>query len=239
LEIKGKTSKQSRKTLAGQIKNQANVADAYLLAIQGRKFSEIEDLLDFFYTTHDELERRKIEKETHSQKFWRQVPKQAINAISNTFKEKSKRSSNLFRSATGSSKDLKNENNKTVLDILGIVLFAIKTKDSATIFEIGKAIEFFKTPVKSADPYRKKILFAKFILDSANLKMTIGALASALKLPKQSSLDGFSQLRRICRDLKFPLKASRKIGDFAGLQSLNSFSRKDIKSHRWQQCRCV
>jgi len=197
--------------LAGQIKNQSDIADACLLALQGRKFSEIEGLLDLFYTTFTELELRKTGKQTRGQRFWGRMPKQFVNAVSKSLKQKSSGAANLFRLSTGDTKDLQNENNKIACLILEIVLSAIKTKDSAPIFEIGKAIELFKAPQSVADPLRKNVLFFKFLLDSANLKMQIGELAAILKLPKESSLDGFSQLRRICRDLKFPLETSRQI----------------------------
>jgi hypothetical protein len=132
--------------LAGQIKTQSDIAAAYLLALQGRKFSEIECLLDLFYTVFDELEIRKTGKQTRGQKFWARMPKQFIGAASNSLKEKSVASANLFRLSTGSSNDLQKENNKTARLILDIVLLAIKTKDPATIFEIAKAVELFKVP---------------------------------------------------------------------------------------------
>jgi hypothetical protein len=112
------------------------------------------------------------------------------------------------------------------VELCKILLGAIDKRKSGVLFEFAKAVESLKT-VQTIDRYRPGILTWKWLLDKQGEKLTIQELTQILcwrgmKSEKKSekihrqisgvvkSDDGFSQLRRLCRELDFPLKPSRR-----------------------------
>jgi hypothetical protein len=91
-------------------------------------------------------------------------------------------------------------------------LTALQKKDSKKLFEIAEAVEFVKTftPVK-ADKWRECILEFKLLLDRQGKTCPIRNLASILNWPESDSDNGFSQLRKICKELNFPLAETSQI----------------------------
>gem|GEM_PF-2991061 len=96
--------------------------------------------------------------------------------------------------------------------IARIIIDAISTKDSEKIFEVAEAVEFLRTFKPAGDSVRSKILFNKIFLQETNQKWTIGQLAKIIDWPKDDRSHGFPQLRRLCKELEFPLAPSRQIG---------------------------
>jgi hypothetical protein len=90
-----------------------------------------------------------------------------------------------------------------------IFLDAIDAQDSKKIFEIGRAIDSHKAGC-SGDRNRAAILTWKWLLDARGEKMTIRELAQIIGWRDMKSADGFSQLRRLCRELKFPIAPSKR-----------------------------
>lgn len=104
---------------------------------------------------------------------------------------------------------------------------AVDAGDSAKIHELAEAVAFFKTRkpharlgdqhLNAEDPERAALLALKSCLGSE--KMTIREVAEWLAITmKRTALsksetpeDGFSALRRKCRELRFPLATKRKI----------------------------
>lgn len=92
-----------------------------------------------------------------------------------------------------------------------IFIAAIDARDSEKIYEIGRAIDRLKAIKDAADRYRSEILNLKRVLDISRSSLTIRQVAKAINWPHEGNPDGFSQLRRLCFDLKFPLARSRQI----------------------------
>ena len=97
------------------------------------------------------------------------------------------------------------------VDLRRIFMEAVDARDSKTIFEIGNAVAFLKTFNESGDRYRSGILFLKMALDKQSLKWPIRQLAHVIGWPDMSGMDGFKNLRVMCKELKFPLAPSRQI----------------------------
>ncbi len=96
------------------------------------------------------------------------------------------------------------------MNLSEMLLSAIDNMDSKTFFDFGRAIEFLKTG-RIADPLRHTLLTTKLALDKSGRTMTIREVAELVDWPDMQSVDGFSQLRRVCRELNFPLARSRQI----------------------------
>jgi hypothetical protein len=94
------------------------------------------------------------------------------------------------------------------MELCQILMDAIDAEDSEKFFEFAKAVKFRKTATR-IDRYRPGILTWKWILDKQD-GMTIRELAQFLCWHDMKSDDGFSQLRRLCRELNFPLKPSKR-----------------------------
>jgi hypothetical protein len=91
-----------------------------------------------------------------------------------------------------------------------VFLDAIDAQDSKKIFEIGRAIDSHKAG-HSSDRNRAAILTWKCLLDGRGEKMTIRELAQIIGWHDMKSADGFSQLRKLCVELNFPIAPSRRI----------------------------
>jgi len=106
--------------------------------------------------------------------------------------------------------------------IAGIFIDAVNRHDGERIMQLAKAVWFFKDKrepnMNLADRERTILLFLKTILGHSGEKMTIRQVAQFMSIDdfsdgKQLKIppDGFSALRRKCRELNIPLKPSRKI----------------------------
>lgn len=96
-------------------------------------------------------------------------------------------------------------------ELCQILLDAIDARDSKKIFEIAKGVEFLKHFAESGDRFRSSLLHWKQILDARGEKWPIRVVAKTIDWPDMKSQDGFSQLRRLCKEINFPLAPSRQI----------------------------
>lgn len=105
--------------------------------------------------------------------------------------------------------------------IIGIFLEAINNHDGKAVMELAQAVWFFKDkrlPKRiPADRERSTMIALKSILDGAGEKISIRTLAEFLAVEAKAagkkfevSEDGFSALRRKCKEMNFPLAESRK-----------------------------
>ncbi len=81
---------------------------------------------------------------------------------------------------------------------------SIHNLDSKWLFEVAQAVENLKKN-HLADPQRAHILTIKRMLDLDNEQWTFRELADFLVW----RYEDYPRLRRVCRELKFPLKPSR------------------------------
>ena len=88
--------------------------------------------------------------------------------------------------------------------------------DAKTLQAIARAVETFQPYPKAIDSLRAGILCLKNILDSKGQTMTVKRLAALLNrklagdIPKApATQDSFSRLRRLAKNLRFPLKKDK------------------------------
>lgn len=95
-------------------------------------------------------------------------------------------------------------------NIVTIFLGALYSHDGAAIMRLAYAVEFFKKNLKSppVDVDRKKLLFAKMVFEKENESWPLWKIASFLGHPPAD--DGYSALRRKCKQLGVPFFESRK-----------------------------
>jgi hypothetical protein len=185
----------SRRTLSKKIKTLAatDIRAAMRLAESGKpQFSSIETQINLYYHSQEELKqltsgKKSIYQEAHELAgSWSEKHKENNDQLIKKFGEKDK-------------------------ETMAKILFdALNSRDSKRFFEIGSAIEFLKS-VKPCDSYRPDLLRLKWILDKNKGRLSIREVAEFIGWHDLKSEDGFSQLRRLCVKLKFPLKASRQI----------------------------
>lgn len=105
--------------------------------------------------------------------------------------------------------------------IASMFIDAVKEHDRKRIVELANAVEFFKNKrypkLWGADHDRLRMIWLKTLLEHYGERITIrqlaqflaqGASATGKKL--ETPADGFSALRRKCKQLNFPLAESRK-----------------------------
>lgn len=114
------------------------------------------------------------------------------------------------------------------------VLQAISDRDSKTIFELGSAVEFLKHWKPQGDNTRSLILHFKFILNRDGGKMTIRELATKVGFTKEEASTGFSRLRRLCKELDFPLAPTRQISYLRTIKSVDHKKNKKVRQHSFK-----
>lgn len=107
--------------------------------------------------------------------------------------------------------------------ICSIFLQAVKHHDGKMIMELARGVWFFKDKRLfnhvPADRERGVLISLKMMLEEAGQKIPIRTLAEFLAIEAKAhgrkfnpEADGYSTLRRKCRQLDFPLAESRKTG---------------------------
>jgi hypothetical protein len=93
--------------------------------------------------------------------------------------------------------------------ICDLFLDAVNRNDADKILEIAETVRFFKEHQKGfADPQRRWLIYLKQRLEACNETMTVSEVANSLQL--KNTDDGFSALRRKCKEINFPLSTPRK-----------------------------
>ncbi len=104
----------------------------------------------------------------------------------------------------------------------GILINAMNSHDSEMVMALARAVSFFKDkryPKFVAEDRERTILLGmKSLMERTGEKLTIRQVAQFLSMDELSAgkklevpADGFSALRRKCREINFPLAPSRKI----------------------------
>lgn len=122
---------------------------------------------------------------------------------------------------------IEKELNGAKATIVGLFIDAVNNHDVAAIMEIARAVWFFKDhrhPHPSADRERLALLFLRDIFQEHGGSWTIREIAKFVALedtflgkPFEAPADGFSALRRKCKELGIPVKPSRKTTKKKGL----------------------
>lgn len=94
--------------------------------------------------------------------------------------------------------------------LIKIFMDSINSRDFEKIVEIANAVKFIKSfEDKRGDLFRAEILFHKLWLDKKGIKWPIRKVAGKIGWPDKVGADGFKQLRRMCKELNFPLAESK------------------------------
>lgn len=81
----------------------------------------------------------------------------------------------------------------------------LEAKDSDKFRELANAIDFVKAR-KPADPLRWQLLTLKRALEMEGNSWPVAKVARFIKWRGHDKEEGFPQLRKLCKDLKFPLQ---------------------------------
>ena len=104
----------------------------------------------------------------------------------------------------------------------GILINAMNSHDSEMVMDLARAVSFFKDKrypkFVAEDRERTILLCMKSLMERTGEKLTIRQVAQFLSMDELSAgkklevpADGFSALRRKCREINFPLAPLRKI----------------------------
>lgn len=100
---------------------------------------------------------------------------------------------------------------------------AVLERDTDAIRTMADAIDTVKgveARGQSADQYRERILTIKYCLLKPGETATISELANLILWKYDDAHDGHSTLRRLCRELDFPLAPTRQIRKKRSLKAL-------------------
>lgn len=192
--MRPKTQPKSARKLkfAGQIRELAksDILTAAFFAQRGRIFTEIESLLTQYYWMLDKFKALKSGQEPIEKELLKEAWTEELSA---------EYSSNI-----------QNIHSENRMRLCNMVLSAIENRDADKILEIGKAVRFLKTFKDNGDRCRSIILGLKSVFDRHGSRMTIKELARAVDWPMNDAKHGFWRLRRIAKELNFPLKSQHK-----------------------------
>jgi hypothetical protein len=168
-----------------------NLGAAVLLAERGRPFTEIENLIDHYL----QIGRVAQEPEFNQAK--------AIQVlrfyVGLTFKQLESADTMTMNKAF----------EKVSIKLAQTFLDAVSRGDSKKIIEMARAVEMLKkhhlSSATRSDAYRRKILMLRDSASVKGAKWPIRLLAKIIRWPHTGKDDGFSQLRRICKELNFPI----------------------------------
>jgi hypothetical protein len=174
--------------LAGQ-----NVDAATTLAMWGKIPSEIERLLHDYYIFYDTLQKAIAGEKTWAWEFL-EIKKIPITKESQL---------EAFERITPMRRE----------KLISIFVDALNRRDYDKIHEIAYGVEFLKEwDRQQIEKSRAGILLARSSLEKGHgCRLNIQQMAKLIKWSQSDTRDGLSQLRRLCRELGYPLAASRQI----------------------------
>ena len=203
-----KKSKRPRNTIARKVSLAAQADDlpnfykAFQIATYGRPLTEVEELFRMYYESNAQI------KKGMKEEFWKTIiPLRNPENI----KEIIKREAKVFVHANLIF---------TKAQLEEIFTAAMDGQDFQAIQELADAVRFLKEinhPFNCAqDNDRRDLLAVKFYIMTGGRKMTMRDVAAYLGHGRKSRSpnapdDGFSALRRKCKEIKLPLVPSRKI----------------------------
>jgi len=169
-----------------------------MLAERGREYTDIEKLIAGYFDELEQLQRIKSKPKTEAQEafetamYW--LPDGLIGY---------KKMNQML---------MKRDESR----LAKIFIEAVKAKDAEKISEIAKAVDLLKTNKQPVDRYRSAIL-THLLITNGKGGLTVRQLAKSIDWPQRHNEDGLSQLRRLCKELNFPLAPSRQIRGFPRL----------------------
>jgi|SRR5665213_486378 len=186
--------KSQRPKLGGRIREAASkeIGDAIRLAGRGKHFTELQKFLELYYRARAEVETIKSTGKTSVQSTWpdaKNLPKKFVSVHHGSFERLAIFYEEKFCKA---------------------FLMALRAGNGKEVCDIGNAIVFLMEFKPYCDELRLAILQLKFTLDNCQQRITLRQVAEHIGLDVKSD-DGFSQLRRLCKELNFPLRPSRQI----------------------------
>jgi hypothetical protein len=175
--------------LAARVRELAetDVFAASLLAQRGIEFSPLESLLDLYYEDLKRLKQIQTGQNTMLDELMAEYPE-----MKGKFANEERKAVNNY---------LKLHANQ----LAQLALDAITARDSDKLFELAKAVKFLKSFKPQGDPMRARILTEKDIGKNAGPRWTVSQLAKLIGWPDSDQADGYPHLRRLCKELKFPL----------------------------------
>lgn len=193
-----KQKRKSRKSslrLAGQISQLARmesgneeVSEAEILAIRGRRLTEMEELIYGFYRDLSEVLKIRAGQKTKAE---------LVSEESNI--------SSVFGSISNLHKYLEKSLNESAAMLSQIFIQALERKDEKKVDEIAKAVKSMKSFEPSGDDTRFAILTWKRIVIRRGEKWPNAKLAKILGRPKSEAQNGYATVRRMAEELNFPL----------------------------------
>ena len=85
----------------------------------------------------------------------------------------------------------------------------LRDRDWAWLAKIIRAAKTMSAFKEKSDRLRLILLSVKISLDKRGEKRSIRQVSEIVGWPKENNQDGFAYLRRVCKELKFPLARSR------------------------------
>jgi len=201
--------RKSRQTNAKEIKElaTADIHAAMLLAEKGRKVAGIERQINLYLDSLKELRLIASGKKTPYQ--------MGLELASILAQGQNLDTDGKFKSVVSTILTKVAKNNAWVHRLVErdrtrfckMFIDALDTGDSQKFFEVGAALERLKT-VDSGDPLRCAILELKRIAELTGTRLTLAEVAEYVN-SRQTKLDGFSQLRDLCKELNYPCRSKR------------------------------
>lgn len=183
-----------RQTLAKQVRELAltDTFGAALLAERGRKFSGIEVLFNLYYPALEQFRQ--------------------INSGQKTTEEKVLEGTHGWtpQFAAEHRVSIQEQLEEYVKQLCEVFIEAVNARDSKKIHKIADAVEFLKTFKPGVDHWRYKILMERSLLEARGIHRKIAHLAKIIGWPENDKQNGFPQLRRLCKELNYPLESSRQ-----------------------------
>jgi hypothetical protein len=184
-----KSGKPQRQTLAKQIRAfaQTDLIEAIIMAQHGRSLTMIEQDIHAHAKDWSQLTGKKIQ-----------------DMIEDTLSEEA-------------AKKFMSDHRRTLTESIAkrrekfcnVLIEAIEKNDAETVFEFARAVELHKSN-EVQDRLRYEILLARWFAERRKISLPIRQLAEIVGWPVKDSPDGFAQLRRLCKELKYPLAPSRQ-----------------------------
>lgn len=181
----------------------------------GRMPSEIELAIHGYYVLYDALQEANAGKRTV---FWKLFEYKKIPI--------SQESQSAF---------LGEYSNMKLKKLVDIFVDALKRNDSKKIYEIAAAIDAVRLWNKQlVEKHRAGILLARSYLEkNESRRLTIQQMAKRIQWPQSNTRDGLSQLRRLCRELGYPLASSRQIRTKNRLNVFLDFHKNQTNKESW------
>lgn len=112
---------------------------------------------------------------------------------------------------------IKSDFERSKRNLCDMFLYAVETYDKEAVIRIANAVWNAKQMQHEADPDRKMLLVLKSSCEAGGEKLTISQIAAFVKAESifkgarlETPADGWSALRRKCKELGVPILESRK-----------------------------